>query len=509
MRAPVSGSLIVALDLGTSSVRALLYDARGRLQPGCEVQVKYRQQFTGDGGVEFDADKLVALTLRALKTLLRQITAEQRSKIVAVATSCFWHALIGVDAGGNAVTPIYSWADTRSKEEVAALIDGGIDAGEYHKRTGCFLHSCYWPAKIAWLCRTRPEAADKVAHWMSFSDYLQLKVDGDAKTSFSMASATGLMNQQAGDWDEQTLTSVAVKRKSLLDIAGANETFTASRAVGLTPLAGVPWFPAYGDGACSNIGAGGIDATRIVVNISTSGAIRVLTGSPQHRIPPGLFQYRMDRERWVIGGAVSNGGNVYAWLGDALQLKARISLETELLRQAPDSHGLTVLPFWAGERSPGWHAVASAALVGLNLSTTPLQLTQASLEAIGYSLRVLRDDLRSAFPAATQVIVSGGAVEHSRYMPQMLASVFETPVRRSLDPEPSGRGATLAVAEALGLLAGISETPDRLSRPIPPDARASEKYTAGYGRFRTLYDLLMGKPLDQPVAKTDDILRNA
>ncbi len=500
--------LIIALDLGTSSVRALLYDAQGRIQPGREVQIKYQQHLTGDGGVEFDADKLVAHTLKALKSLLRLCSAEELGRIAAVATSCFWHALVGVDKNGGAVTPIYSWADTRSKEEVERLITGGLDAAAYHRRTGCFVHSSYWPAKIAWLRSSEPSVVDKISLWLSFSDYLMLKVSGAAKTSLSIASATGLFNQQSGDWDDETLEMIGVPKERLPQIAAQDETFAASKSVGLPELDGIPWYPAYGDGACSNIGAGGVDTTRIVVNISTSGAIRVLTGPPRANVPEGLFQYRMDQDRWIIGGAVSNGGNAYAWLNESLRLPDRSRLEGELLRARPDSHGLTVLPFWAGERSPGWHAVASAAMVGLNLSTTPLEISQASMEAIGYSLRTLREDLLKTFPSATQVIVSGGAVEHSRYMPQLLASVFDSPVRRSLDPEPSGRGAALAVSERLGLLKSVGNSPDRLSRPILPDKSAAAAYAGGYSRFLTFYEMMMGKRLEQPVAKTEDTLRN-
>ena len=211
----------------------------------------------------------------------------------------------------------------------------------------------------------------------------------------------------------------------------------------------------------------------------------------------------------MIGGAVSNGGNVYAWLNRTLQLPGDAPLERELLKAKPDGHGLTVLPFWAGERSPGWHAIATASITGMNLSTTPLDLTQASMESVAYSIRTLRNDILSVFPVASQIIVSGGAVEHSKYMPQLLSNVINAPVRRSLDPEPSGRGAALAAAEQLGLLESIDKAPDRLSSLIQPDPVAAEIYERAHGRFEVLYDLLMGKELHQVKAKTEHLLDEA
>jgi gluconokinase len=499
--------LIVALDVGTSSTRALLYDAHGRLQSDRSVQIKYPQHFTPDGGVECDADKLLSDTLTALKKMLASCSPEEKKRIAAVGISCFWHALMGVDGAGRAVTPVYSWADTRSSVELERLHQA-LDPKSYHERTGAFLHSSYWPSKVLWLRQSQPHLYDRIRRFISFPDYLMMRLCGRAVTSLSIASGTGLLNEADASWDEKTLKEISLDKEMMPEIAAPGETVTVSKKE-IPALADVPCFLAYGDGACSNIGAGGVNDTRIVINISTSGAVRVLCPKPDRPIGPALFQYRMDDRRYVIGGAMSNGGNIYAWLLRTLQLgDDPAAAERRLAKAKPDGHGLTVLPFWAGERSPGWHAIASGSIVGLNLSTSPLDILQASMEGVAYTFRSLRRDILAAFPVATQLIVSGGAVENSVFLPKLLADVLNIPVRKSLDLEPSGRGAALAVAERIGALSALEKSPDRLSRPISPDPEAAKIYEAAHERYETLYKELIGRPLDAPTSKTEELLQS-
>jgi gluconokinase len=138
-------------------------------------------------------------------------------------------------------------------------------------------------------------------------------------------------------------------------------------------LARVPWYPAHGDGACSNIGSGCAGPDRIALNVGTSAALRVVRpeGLGAHRATPsGLWRYRVDARRALVGGATSEGGNVLAWCRQTLALPADDgALERALAAVPPDGHGLTALPFLAGERSPGWRPEARAVLAEVSLAT--------------------------------------------------------------------------------------------------------------------------------------------
>ncbi len=486
----MSKKYIVALDIGTSSTRALLYDTQGNMIPDHEVKAEYKQNLTPDGGVECDPDHLLDETVNALKKLLKLCSADELKNIICVATSCFWHAIMGIDSDGNAVTPLYSWADTRAFEAIPEL-ESIFKKDDYHSKSGAFIHPCFWPAKILWLNKTN-KFSEKVIQWISFPDYLALKVGGVCKTSVSIASATGLMNRQSGDWDAKILSDISLSKNQLPEIASDDAHFTSNNFKGLDALNDIPWFFALGDGACSNIGAGGTTKNRLVINVSTSGAVRFLTDQCVDQLPSGLFDYRMDSKRHVIGGAISNGGNVYAWLERTLKLDSKQNFDNILLSAKPASHGLTVLPFWAGERSPGWHASAQGSIHGLRLSTSPLDIAQASMEAIAYSIRQIRDMIMSQYPDANELIVSGGAVEGSKYMQQLLADVLNSSVRVSLDAEPSGRGAAVAASELIGEMKNICDAGDELSEVISPCLESVKMYNYGFDNYTKLYKKLIG-----------------
>ena len=106
-------------------------------------------------------------------------------------------------------------------------------------------------------------------------------------------------------------------------------------------------------------------------------------------MPAGLWCYRVDRRRALLGGATSEGGNVYGWMQDTLKLGEPDAIERALAQLPPDGHGLTVLPFLAGERSPGWAGDVRATISGLGLNTTPIEMLQAGLEAVAYRFALI------------------------------------------------------------------------------------------------------------------------
>ena len=482
-------ALILTLDMGTSSVRAMLFDARGRALPDAEVQIAYAQTTTADGGVQTDAEALLSLTADCLKQILRKTNKEQRGRLVGVGISCFWHSLLGVGEEGRAVTPLFSWADSRALGQ-AEKLRSEMDEAAYHQRTGCVLHPNYWPAKLRWLQETQPELFGKASHWMSFGEYAQMRLFGSASCSLSMASGTGLFNPNTKEWDPQTLTEMPIALRQLNPVTDLDKPvsgLTAEWAGALGPLKDLPWLPASGDGACSNVGSGAVDAGRIAINVGTSGAMRVAVKADQLDIPADLFCYRVDDERFLVGGAFAGGGNVYAWAQKTLQLGDRKAAGKAVAALPPDGHGLTVLPFWAGERSPGWHAGARAAILGMNLHTTPAEMLRASLEAVAYQFANVYDVVIQQYPSATQIVASGGAIVNDPTWAQMMADSFGATIVTSRVSEASSRGAALLALHALGHINDLSEVPAYLWKTYTPDPATHELYTKARARQAALY----------------------
>jgi gluconokinase len=335
----------------------------------------------------------------------------------ALAISCFWHSLVAVDDRDRPLTPVLTWRDRAGPSP-------RWDAESYHRRTGCFLHPAYWPSKIERLAQE--DVA--VARYLSFGDYLLLRLTGEARTSVSTASGTGLFDPNELTWDEETLAALGLTPSQLAPLSDE-------------PVAGV--WPAIGDGACSNVGAGCVTRERAAVTIGTSAAARVVFEAPAAEPRPGLFLYRLDDRRFCEGGALSDGGNLHAWFLQTLR-----DLDTSQIADRPAAaHGLTFLPFLGGERSLGWNPERRGAIEGLTFATTPLDIAQAGLEAVGYCLAEVLD----AIGGIETFVATGGALLANEAWLQVLADVLGRPVEVSGESEGSARGAALVALERLGL----------------------------------------------------------
>jgi gluconokinase len=256
----------------------------------------------------------------------------------------------------------------------------------------------------------------------------------------------------------------------------------------------VPWVPALGDGACSNIGAGCASADRFALMVGTSGAERAAWSPPaEFELPWGVWCYRIDERRAIIGGALNDGGSLLDWLRDALRLPDPEHPDAaELDEIDPDSHGLTVLPFWAGERSTGWADDARGALVGLRLHTRPIEILRACLEAVALRFAEIDRILIGTLPNTREVIATGGALLHMPTWMQIVADALGRPVLASSEAEASSRGAALVALERLGALnEPLEELQPSVSARFEPVPAHTERYRAAAERQCRLYDALV------------------
>jgi len=479
---------VLALDIGTSSARASLYAADGARIDGVEHRAPYEPRTTPDGGVEHDATRLLEATVACIDAVL-----PRAGPIRAVGISTFWHGLLGFDAHDRPVTPVYMWADTRSTPAVDELRTRLEDAA-VHARTGCHLHSCYWPAKLRWLAGRGDRTA--VGRWGSIGELLALEWFGEGATSISMASATGLFDQERTGWDRQMLDAAGIDEGRLFPLRDRGEPWTRLRpswAARWPALREAAWFPAIGDGATGNVGSGCTGPSRIAINIGTSAAMRLVTDTPPRGAPRGLWRYRIDRRLSVVGGALSEGGNVYAWCLEVLRLPPEHELERELAMAMEREQGLTLLPFLAGERSPGWNGRARAAITGLSLDTTPIEILQAALESVALRLALVYERLLPLASPAHEVIASGGAVLRSRVWAQMIADALGRPLTLGGESEASSRGAALLALDALGAAPGPASAPSDGGDLIQPDPHRRARYREALARQRRLYDALFAE----------------
>lgn len=480
---------ILGVDIGSSSVRAALYNVSGELVPKTLVKRERRLESKKSGGAEIDADEALKQVVDVIDEVLRR--SESTDGVIAyVAASSFWHSLVGIDANGNPTTKVFGWADNQSRDYVR-IFRRRFDEAEIHNRTGARFHSSYWPAKLLWLREEFPEVWKNTDRWLSFSDYIALKFFGTPVTSVSMASGTGIFDIRQCDWDAKLLHFLKLGPVNLPEIVSSDAaalTLITRFAKRWQRLSNSLWFPAIGDGAANNIGSGCIGKSRVALMVGTSAAMRVAyKGDPPDEIPPGLWCYRIDRKRVVIGGALSDGGGLYQWLKETLRLED--NAEAEIAKRPPSGHGLTFLPFIAGERGTGYNENASGAIIGLNTSTDAIDILQAAMESVAYRFAEIYDQLNRVCHVR-DIIASGGALRESPVWAQIIADVVGRDLALAAEPEASLHGAALFAIESSGIADGTKK-PSSSKKALPPCHRGNHSiYQKALSRHSEMIELL-------------------
>jgi len=428
MNRPHHGPVFLALDIGTSSVRSALFDEKARRLPQSTASAKYRLRLSADGAAELDP----AVLLRATRKCLRETRRLTNHSNLTTSSSCFWHSLLGLDAQGKALTPIYTWADSRCAPDAERLRQK-LDERAVQQRTGCMLRASFWPAKLLWLRRTQPQIFRRVIRWVSPAEWLFEEIFGLRACSHSMASGTGLYNFRQRDWDQEMLEVVRLTSAQLNPLRDRLDDF----------------FPAIGDGAASNLGSGAAVPGVVAINVGTSAAVRTICAG-KAKLPFGLFRFVVDGKRSLLGGAVSNAGNLHAWCLRALRLPPNdIKVEKFLRASAPAASRLTILPFWVSERAPTWPENLEGVIVGLTQATTAADLLRASTAAVFHRVADIFDALEKSAGPLEKIIVSGGIL-HSPAALQILADSLGRNFFTTADPEASLRGAAVHALEQLG-----------------------------------------------------------
>lgn len=464
---PKTDGRILALDLGTSSARALVLSEDASPIPGALARHKIGAVYGPGGEATLDLHEYVEGLLGCLDELQQN---GHLSDITAIVLSSQWHSIVALDNKGSALTPVIPWVDTRS---VDLALDPAFDERAFHARTGAWLHRLYWTRRIPWLRSITSPAA-----YAGLPDLVLERLTGERVTSVSVASGTGTLNLASGGYDDEALAVAGVEAGQLPPIVptGWTGALSAEYARRWPGLVGVPIHPPTGDGAASNVGTGAYDATTAAVTIGTSAAVRVvhpIDDAPE--LPWELWRYRVDDQRAVTGMAFSAAGNLHAWLTGVLNLDAPEPTGVEI-----GSSRVIAIPFHAGTRPPDTVPSGSGVYFGLSFDDTAADLLAASLQ--GASLEIDRGlrMLDSLFGRPLEVVLGGGGIDASAWWRRCLTATFDRPTTTCSEPEVGARG---AAAVALGL----SPSPGgETQQPVPDDASRVADLRPRYEALRGL-----------------------
>lgn len=467
---------ILVIDVGSSSVRALQFDDHLRPLPHSMHRIEHH--FTPEGTAD-------AVHLRTLiETCIdRSLEISPDRSITAVGMATFVGNLLGVDVHGSPITPLFTYADMRSYRDAQYL--GQIcDLREVHRRTGCRIHPAYHPAKLAWLHRIQPDLYRRVHRWLDLATYCyEIWFARPVPTSYSIASWSGLLNRHTLTWDTDWLAELGIAHDqlpALADFDAALSGLALTFAQRWPALESALFFLAVGDGAAANIGTSGDSPTRPVLTVGTTAAIRIV--SPDLiPVDPGLWAYRVDARRHLIGGATSEGGNIFAWARSVLRLDIP-DLDLALRQHPLGAHGLTVLPLLAGERSPGYHGDATGVVLGLRLHTSGLDILQALLEGVALRLRIIYDLLGRP---GDHLLAGGGALMQSPAWAQIIADILGKPLILTDTSEATALGVARLIAAESAVHFSQSE---RKLLPRPENqSRVDELLERHQHLYQTIY----------------------
>lgn len=474
---------LIALDMGTTSCRALLFDLEGRVQAASSRT--YPLLTPRPGWVEQDPEVLLA----AAEAVVAEVASRAPGgpdQILGLSLSTFMHSLAALDAGGRPLTHLMTWADTRSAAQVDWLRERP-DWRDLYARTGCPPHTMYPLCKFLWIRQERPDLMQAAHRWVSIKELLMHRLTGEWALDYNLATGTGMLNMHSLDWDEGALELAGVRREQFAPVVPTTRIFPLThRGLGLRP--GTPVVVGAGDGVLSSLGSGAIEPGVVAAMVGTSGALRACVPEPMVDPQARVWCYYLDKNRWILGGSLNNGGIALRWFRDTFY-PGQEGYEAVLAeaRQAPLGSGaLLFLPYLSGERSPGFNARARGVWFGLGLEHTRAHMARSVLEAVAYRLYSVLGPIEELTGQVAEIRATGGFAR-SPFWLEIVADVLGREVAVPAETEGSALGAFVLGAVALGVAPDLSWVHrfirvDQRLYPNPARHRAYDELFAIYQR---------------------------
>jgi xylulokinase len=485
---------LLGIDIGTSSVKALLFDT-AQARPVAAHGVEYPIHTPTPGWAEQDPDDYWRATIAAV----RQVTAQAgRNDVAAISFSGQMHGTILLDADNRPLHRAIIWADTRSGTEVGRLV---ANFPAYASIAGTLPATGFLIGTLSWLAAHQPDLLHRAARVILPKDYVRLMMTGSAATEVSDAAGSGAFAVARGEWATEIIASAGLPFDlfpPVLQSTSVAGTLLPAAAEALGLPAGIPVIAGCGDQPAQAVGNGLIAPGAASVTVGTGGQVCVPL-QPQGALRTDerlhVFNHAVPGMCYVLGATLSAGLSL-RWLRNLVGLQdmpnAYESLSAEAATVAPGADGLLFLPYLAGERTPHMDPRARGTFVGLSLHHTRAHLARAVMEGVCFALRQALEISLALSGPVNVVIVSGGGMESALWR-QMMADVTGLPLQKSLMAEQACTGAALLAGVGAGvynsLEAACHETVRR-GTLTEPDAARHAFYDQQYAQFLALYPLL-------------------
>ena len=488
---------IMAIDQGTTSSRAILFDAEGNIK--ASAQEEFTQYFPDDGWVEHDPEEIWSTTVKTFRQVLNN-SGVNVSDVAAIGvtnqreTTLIWDRLTG-----DVIHKAIVWQDRRTSSYCEQLKREGFEETVTAK-TGLLLDPYFSATKIKWILDNCPGARERADRgelaFGTVDSFLLWRLTNGAshKTDATNASRTLLFNIHSQEWDRELLTRFDIPDSLLPEVMDSSAEFgrtDASLFGAEIPITGMA-----GDQHCALFGQGCFDAGMLKSTYGT-GCFAVLnTGTEAVKSSNKLLTtvgYRLNGEvTYALEGSIFVAGAAVQWLRDGLKLVSHASETEEIATRTGDSRGVYLVPAFTGLGAPYWDADARGAIIGLTRDSGIDEIVTATLQSVCYQTRDLLQAMANDGIEAKVLRVDGGMVANN-WLCQYLSDTLRIPVDRPRITETTALGACYFAGLQVGLFGSLDDLRNKwqLEKQFCPqlDARiANERYKgwlAAVQRVRT------------------------
>ena len=458
-----AGEYVLAIDQGTSSSRAILFDRSGGVR--AVAQREFTQHFPAPGLVEHDAEEIWD-TLLAVAAEVVERAGVKPAEVAAIGITNQRETVVVWDrATGEPIHRALVWQDRRTAPECARLREEGAEA-EIAARTGLVIDPYFSATKLAWILEHVPDArrraeAGELAFGTIDSWLVHRLSEGAAHvTDASNASRTMLYDIHRGDWCPELLERFGVPRALLPKVVPSSGVCAEAK---VEPFAGVPIAGLAGDQQAALFGQR-CHAPGWAKNTYGTGCFLLMnTGTEavpsKNRLLTTVAWERDGERTYALEGAVFTGGAVVQWLRDGLGIVESAAEIEALANSVPDSGGVVLVPALVGLGAPHWDPHARGTLQGITRGTSRGHLARAALEGIAFQVAELVDAMNAdAGRELEELRVDGGAARNDLLL-QIQADLLGRPVVRSGETESTALGAAFLAGRATGVWADDDALP--------------------------------------------------
>jgi gluconokinase len=477
---------IIGLDLGTTSVKAVVFNVNGKVITETEKMITshYPQQ----RWVEQNPVEIEQYAVQAIRDAIDEAKIEKH-ELLTIGISAAMHSLICMDENGEPLSQALIWSDGRSSEQAEKLKEtNGFDV---YARTGLPNHPMSPLSKLLWMKEVEYEPYLKANYFLSIKEYILQKWFGQCVIDYSMAAATGLFNAKTFQWDDEILELAGVKKEQLSKIVPPTEVLTGINkdvAENMGISNDMPIVIGAADGQLANLGIGAILPGEVAITAGTSGAIRQFTKGFRISDKQETFSYAFTEDYSIIGGPTNNGGIALQWLKELLNYQGSFyEFTAEAEQVAPGADGLIFLPYINGERAPLWNQHAKGNFFGMSITHKKEHFVRAVLEGITFNLYQIGQALEELAGEPEKIFVNGGLSRSTLWL-QMLADVFGKEVYVSESHHSAAWAAAWTGLVALGKADSFADIKKNvlMGEAVKPNMENHKIYTKIFNKYEML-----------------------